>query len=343
MNSKKMEAIELLRFPLALLVVVIHFGGSTIENQSHLGFLWFLNTDIVGFCSTILSVVATYAVPAFFFISGYLFFLKYENTIDGYKAKIKSRLWTLIIPYILWNILRTIFEFFKAKNGNIDGHGFLFNLFDIFICPANGQFWFIRDLIIMSFAAPLIYIAVSKTKLLLPIISFILVGLQIWPLKIHEGFVISSLLYFSLGAYFSINKYRIDDLFANYTKVSIALLLICVLIKSVCYFEVDSKWMTLILLMLSVPGLFNLTNFYPQRIKLLLTNLAPTSFFIFASHKIIGEVVGGGIKYVHLDTYIGNYIYFVRLIAIIALCICVYYALRKFMPITFKILTGNRK
>ena len=46
------------------------------------------------------------AVPVFFIISGYLFFQNItEFKKEAYSSKVKSRIRTLFIPYLLWNLI----------------------------------------------------------------------------------------------------------------------------------------------------------------------------------------------------------------------------------------------
>lgn len=41
----------------------------------------------------------------YFFISGYLFFFRTTFSVDVYKKKLKSRIKTLLIPYLFWNFV----------------------------------------------------------------------------------------------------------------------------------------------------------------------------------------------------------------------------------------------
>lgn len=50
-------------------------------------------------------ILASVAVPLFFFISGYLFFFRTTFSVDVYKKKLKSRIKTLLIPYLFWNFV----------------------------------------------------------------------------------------------------------------------------------------------------------------------------------------------------------------------------------------------
>lgn len=85
------KTISFLRFPLIILVVFIHVprlpGGG----------------EIYSYVTTLLSVkVASIAVPCFFLISGLLFFDTSFN-FKKYILKLRKRIVTLLIPYILWN------------------------------------------------------------------------------------------------------------------------------------------------------------------------------------------------------------------------------------------------
>ena len=82
-----------LRFPLIFLIVMLHcYSVQRLEGVHELFFkavypfaLWLGETG----------------VPAFFFISVFLFFLSKKN----YIVKLRSRFHSLFIPYVLWNLL----------------------------------------------------------------------------------------------------------------------------------------------------------------------------------------------------------------------------------------------
>ena len=99
------KIISFLRFPLIAGVVLIHaYGGLTMQGKD-MGSLneYPINDAIQYLFSRILTSVC---VPCFFFISGYLFYIK-EN--DCYKNKIRKRIKTLLIPYLFWNALILLF------------------------------------------------------------------------------------------------------------------------------------------------------------------------------------------------------------------------------------------
>lgn len=92
--------ISLLRFPLIVGIVCIHAGvpESVVSAVgSHAVY------DFVHEWSA--QVVARVAVPLFFLISGYLFFLNVERlTLAAYGHKLWKRVRTLFVPYVWWNV-----------------------------------------------------------------------------------------------------------------------------------------------------------------------------------------------------------------------------------------------
>ena len=86
------ESINMLRFPLAILVVFVHGFGADIDvAQLHAsGLTGAAVYDYVRlFCSV---VIARSAVPIFFIISGYLLFQKVEEySKQVYVGKLKKR------------------------------------------------------------------------------------------------------------------------------------------------------------------------------------------------------------------------------------------------------------
>lgn len=91
--NRDSEIIRLLRFPLALLVVLLHaepaIDGWSPQSMSS----EYMGANIAGVVMYSLShILAQVAVPAFFLISGYLFFLKLESwDMAVWKRKLVSR------------------------------------------------------------------------------------------------------------------------------------------------------------------------------------------------------------------------------------------------------------
>lgn len=102
-KSINYSTIEWLRFFCACAVVLLHNIGKPIEGTS---FISYQNGafDIIRIFFS--RGICWVAVPIFFIISGYLFFSKLEEwNSDIYKNKIKRRVTSLMIPYLIWNLM----------------------------------------------------------------------------------------------------------------------------------------------------------------------------------------------------------------------------------------------
>ena len=102
MKTEDSRSISVLRFPMAVLVIFLH---ANVISQSKNTMIY--NNGIGDFLITLCSNgLCQLAVPCFALISGYLFFggLK-EFSWPIWMEKIRRRLHTLLVPYVLWNIL----------------------------------------------------------------------------------------------------------------------------------------------------------------------------------------------------------------------------------------------
>lgn len=182
------QTFDWLRFPLIVCVVFIHNPCRPALNFEEIVSGSFSMMSCYNLIRVVLTYVLTHiAVPAFYVISGYLFF--YNTRIwnfDIYKTKIKKRFHTLIIPYILWNVIAYALLFGVVLVKNIctgDWNGDFSLSLDIFwnyyswksgydwlgneivhTAPINLPLWFLRDLIVLSILSPLLYWLVTRFK-----------------------------------------------------------------------------------------------------------------------------------------------------------------------------------
>ena len=164
------------------------------------------------------------AVPLFFLISGFLFFLNVEKySFSIYKKKMKSRVHSLVIPYICWNLL--IIVLFLAQqlflpslsSGGIKPvmeWGFtdwISSVYCVNGLPICYQFWFIRDLIVAMIVIPVLYPVLVKSKGSLLILLGVLWFFGVDTHVIGLNFV--SLFFFYLGAFIGIKKIDITRIY----------------------------------------------------------------------------------------------------------------------------------
>lgn len=143
---------------LSVFVFLIHISSlSNYKNSG--GFISVVNNFLEIFFKR---TITSYAVVLFFIISGVLFFRNYDKTM--YFDKIKSRIKTLAIPFLIWNVIWMFFEI-------VTSYTFLSSYFigrekfeitvsnvlnAIFHYGCNGPFWFIFELFFFVIITPII-------------------------------------------------------------------------------------------------------------------------------------------------------------------------------------------
>lgn len=219
MDKLASQSIRNLRFPLCVAIVMVH-SNISIYNE------FAAQNPIVNIFSDFFIIKICFsAVALFFFISGYLFFHEGKFNRDIFKKKMHNRIYSLLIPYILWNAICLATIFFLQQlipNFNLLVHKQIsdFSISDFFIAfwnlqeisgissdqmgPLVGQFWFIQCLLVYSLLTPIIYFFIKQLGILFIIILVILSMSGYIPNV--PGFKIVYLYYFCLGAYFSLTK-----------------------------------------------------------------------------------------------------------------------------------------
>lgn len=151
----------------------------------------------------------------FFLISGYLYFQNI-NCYTSFKQKIKKRIKSLLIPYLLWNVIFLLWYIIlalipalqeKFVNDSIISKlvqvTWYEGLYMIFIKPAAFQLWFLRDLMVFVLISPIIYWLMNRLKVL-----FLVILLLASMLESTCGF----LAMFVLGGYLSFKNIDIEQL-----------------------------------------------------------------------------------------------------------------------------------
>ena len=143
-----------------ILVIFIHSYNLNSENEKN---------DIVSFIEFLGSYfIATIAVPMFFVISGFFVFFQKAFTFSIFKAILKKRFYSLLIPYFFWTFFWTLVFIIVSRLFPFLNLNAISKIsFKTIWSPINYQFWFIRDLIILVVLSPLLYILSKKSYLFL--------------------------------------------------------------------------------------------------------------------------------------------------------------------------------
>lgn len=243
--------------------------------------------------------IARIAVPLFYFISGFLFFYKSDFSLASYKNKLKKRTRTLLLPYVFWNLevllLTLCTQLFipSMTSGNrklILDYG-LWDWINVFWSgggkyPMCYQFWFIRDLMIIVLATPVIYYLVKRCR-----IAGVLILGVLWLSGLVQdapGLSMSGILFFSLGAYFSIHRLNFTDYFKKPRVLSLLLYIAVLGISTFAWSHGDAVSLPYLHNLGVIIGLITVVGFTAKGIetgKIHVNNLlSKGSFFVYAFH-----------------------------------------------------------
>lgn len=340
------EAITWLRFPLIFLIILLHcYSTVRLPGNHELYFkmtypfsLWLGETG----------------VPGFFFISGFLFFLSRKR----YQQKLETRFRTLLMPYLLWNTLLlgiyilvyiagypqdingksiadyTSIDYTRAfwDRGSYDKGNFV-----PILCP----FWYIRNLLIMSVFSPLFYIIIRYARE-----AYLLIVTVWWLFTPHNAFISQTILFFSLGAYFSIIDKNPLELFHKYKKLFLiffAAFAIADIVVHTLYVTPINLQIHRLALIFNIPALFLLANYCRQHgftSKL----LSSAAFIVFSVHYPIVVVVrkACAAKLGDASDLIHILLYFLCVLLVTSLSLLIYICMDRFCPKVKNILSGNR-
>lgn len=325
MNKLDSSVISVLRFPLIVGVVCIHCGMGGRFLQYLLG----------GICGKL-------SVPIFLLISGYLFFREgsYELTKELWISKFKKRIFSLLVPYLLWNFIGYIIYAIKIGFDFED----LFHSFWVIDIPGrsgsspiDGPLWYVRNLMIMVVISPIISYMMKYTKWYLILIMTILWIIQIPPFNKGIGI---AFYFFSLGGYLRMFDYHVENL-QSYAKYLIIAYPIYVIYAFLMQSNTDS-WDFQLGILLGIGAIFSLTIHF---IKCGSENckftkiLSETSFFIYCLHDLLLQFLKPFFSEI-LGT--GDFAYLSLIVVDIALCLGFFYVLKRISPKVTSLLMGGR-
>ena len=207
------ELIRQLRFPMIVLVTFAHSYGKVEEGFSLLVSDW----NTYEFLKLLVSqTLVKVAMPVFFIMSGYLFFANIDKwDVATYKKKVFRRVKTLLIPYLIWNLLMAVklkafsmsmlWAYWDPAGRQVDWFGHE----QLMTAPANMPLWFLRDLMVVSLLTPIIYILVRKSGYWL--IGVLTVLYLSGVCAFIPGLSAYAVFFFTIGAFLSIRKMDLVD------------------------------------------------------------------------------------------------------------------------------------
>lgn len=358
------KTISYLRFPLTVGVVFIHNRMTTVNIQGeemNYGDLWPWLSYIITFFSYVVSAVS---VPLFFFISGFLFFYKVDFCKDVYRKKLKSRRDTLLVPYLIWNFMAFLILltqmhprfsslFPLLSDYRIDITEFLSYFWAKYLpmdpvgeveTPLNPSLWFVRDLMLLAIASPLVYWVIKRLKspaiLLLCIVWFFDLGKQVGLYGMSQ----QSIFFFPLGAYFSINRINFIEFVRN-AQWAPCIYAVLAVADTISDGQPYNYWFHNTGILTGLIAVTYIVSTLLRQDKVRISQfLSGSSFFVFAAHELfIGKFMKALVMIIQPQSpYVVLLLYFLIPIATILVCLGAYWLLSRWAPGMAKVLTGGR-
>ncbi len=335
-----------LRFPLIFLIILLHCYSVQRIDGNHINYFRVIYPFYNWLGET--------GVPGFFFISGFLFFLSPKS----YSQKIKTRSYTLLIPYLSWNSLLLILYIIALAMGypqDINGRNTaeyeLIDYIRLFWDRGsydNGNFvpllcplWYIRNLLIISIISPLLYYIIRYAREV-----FLFVIAAWWMMTYHNAFIPQTILFFCLGGYFSILCINpLETIFKYKLHFLIAFVLLAAgdIITHVAISTPVNLQIHRFALIFNLPALLLLADYCVQRgyTNKLLTNSA---FIVFCVHYPIVVILRKFCisQFSDASDFAHILLYFLCVILSTSISLGFYLLLDRYMPNVKRILSGNR-
>lgn len=297
LKGSSSDTINLLKCVLCIGVVFIHAQFSPGESTLLLGQSWggadykLVTQFMYVFSELFLNHIC---VPLFFSISGYLFFLKQpeENRTKWFVNKWSSRIKSLLIPYVIANLVIVIGELIICvKQGDdinatyiLSGfwareHGF----------PANLPTWFLRDLMLAVLLSPVFFICMKKVSWLLPLVLGLMWIID-FPSPSSPVLNTRAYFFFSLGALFSIREIDIIEVMRKGKRSVLYLLLY--LVALVVYISTEIEYVLNLSVLIGFPLVLSIVKVTSERMKKPVSGkMVVMTFFVFLYHYYLAVFI----------------------------------------------------
>jgi len=321
-------------------------------------------TDFMYFFS---EVIARCCVPLFFVISGYLFFHNVNTFAKRvYLRKLKSRAYSILLPYLIWNLIGFLFLWIKTQpcmhgffpgvaGMHLDFMDFLSSFWsfkysetgdsimaEAFIpgYPIDYPLWFLRDLMVMIVLSPFIYLCVKYMR----VVYVMGLGVLFMCGVSFGEFRLDGLFFFSSGAALAV--WHCDNIVPVLKRAGC--ILPVYLLVAIC--DLLTRHLVWNHYVHALSILFGVVAFMYVAVKVASRSdgssafLISGAFFVYLSHTLISRIliklIAAAINPVSSLSWIVCYLTVIVLLVVIPLV--VYAVLSRYVPKIVGVLVGGR-
>lgn len=348
MIQDKIDIVPKYSVLLCMMVVMIHNSIPAYFTYSSEGIAYYIHMFLVNF----LPLLYACAVPSFFIISGFLFFRNYQK--KDYSRKIKSRIHTLFIPYLLWNVFGLLTEMltkipFFASLATVNSNPFdLENIVMGIFFHKYTVLWFVFMIMLFAILAPIIFYIVRRKILF----GFVFISLLAFVLVYDKGFCsffgigleYSSIIYYLIGSYLGIYHKDFFDYRINFNVYALMLFFVVTIILELGVKEYE-YYSRIYFILVKIILLYLIFTHFESEIKL--RHWFGATFFIYAFHLPVMRFTTGMLRFLfdilNIDFALKELLlYVVSFVIVMIVCIKIASFLEIKTPRIYKLLTGNR-
>lgn len=346
LTETQSRAIKILVFLATILVVLRH--GQNLHHFYPGGSPWMPVSDCNIFVQRFISELTAVAIPCFFTVSGFLFFVGLNDHAAVF-AKLRRRVHSLLIPFLLWNILfitlwTSLYGLVPSLRGQfIHSFGMVFSprwfAERLTIAPIVGQFWYIRTLILFCLFTPVMLLSYRSKIVSIMVLALLM---RNWQAVDCRVFSTEGMFCFYLGGLIGYNEWHKGMRYGRYSWLLLPVIA-GMIVNDILQLGLPRCWYLRIFL--SVTALCQIALFLAER-PLAGTKLAAMnrySFFIYAVHgsvlAALSLLFSRAVAHTPLNS-LGLYVFCVGVTIFIAIGLA--RVLKKFLPAFYAILTGGR-
>jgi Acyltransferase family len=340
--------IKLLRLPIIIGIVTIH---SSIKSVGY--------TDKF-FQIFIAGVWGGSCVAFLFIISGFLFFRNFNLSLSSYIEKLKSRFWTLLVPYLFWNlallamvlILSNIPITSSIVQGGYKAYITDYKLANFIDCltgsksgyPIALPLWYIRDLIVMVILSPVFLLVARK----IPYIGLAVFAAP-WLVHLQLGFIGIQWLgpvSFYLGCLIAVQNFDltwIDRRKALIIGLYLAMTFVLTIME-ISEIETFQHLLQCCTRVVGTMAIWSASDLVAGTLQKVCLNLSGLAFFVYASHeptaRFLKKIFEKFSETSNSVTVMVCYLLMITTTTLITLAVGS--MLQKYTPKFFQVITGAR-
>lgn len=277
------------------------------------------------------------AVPMFFLISGFFFFRSDYGRWGSYKQMIIKKYRTLLIPFIVWNILG--FFILWGCHVIMMPESIVEFLIGLFMSEYDGALWYVRNLMLMMLIVPVygfMFHIRRGTYLVIPVVAILL--WVWWPVDCsitsYEGW-----LFFLLGG--ALQKYAPSLNVPMKREFAVIGGIVWIVLCLFHYY--GGLWMAKFTILFGIVMFWCLCDCIPGGWTQKLVQYTKYSFFIYVTHIFVMKTLKVGTAHFFFKDNVAAIIAYVTIpIVCFITLLKIGVLFNKYAPKLFMVLTGGR-